>query len=296
VGYFSSARAPTFQRWREKALGAEPEVRRKASEIGSGLDVSSLQSSVPLLPHAGFRHAVWDEATQESWALRAPTRAALRAEAGTAFLAPNPTPARNGRVDKTEALQNLTTTSRVAVPPSTESIAVNHTVSHAHMQPWHACGHGAWPQHFCEHFLKRPDTWRSTLDTLLGAQDLQLNSSQQDAIRLSLSHSVSAIVGPPGTGKTSTASALLAVWCSLRGCGSAQGRRPQALAVASSNVAVDQLLERLVKAGISAVRVGEAVRVSAAVQGRTLEVLADARECHDLRTHCSMTSPCFRLA
>ena len=58
-------------------------------------------------------------------------------------------------------------------------------------------------------------------------------------------------VGPPGTGKTKVAVAILKAWVL-----SGQYRGQGILAAADSNIAVDNLVEGLVKANINAVRVG----------------------------------------
>ena len=77
-----------------------------------------------------------------------------------------------------------------------------------------------------------------------------LNPSQMEAIRASLIQRVTLVQGPPGTGKTTAAVGLL----------SAFSRLPlysgQILATAFSNVAVDNLMQKLVDAGRTVVRVG----------------------------------------
>ena len=64
---------------------------------------------------------------------------------------------------------------------------------------------------------------------------------------------MSLIQGPPGTGKTHTAIRILESW--------AKEDFGTILAVADSNVAVDNLLEGLLNRGVRAVRLGQPVKV-----------------------------------
>ena len=79
--------------------------------------------------------------------------------------------------------------------------------------------------------------------------------------------------GPPGTGKTRT---LVEIVRQLV----ARGER--VLATAASNTAVDNLAERLVEAGVEAVRLGHPARVSAGMEHRTLDALLEASDGYDL--------------
>ena len=74
-----------------------------------------------------------------------------------------------------------------------------------------------------------------------------LNHSQIDAVRQVLERPLSLIQGPPGTGKTVT-SASIVYHLAKRGKG-------QVLVVAPSNVAVDQLTEKIHATGVRVVRV-----------------------------------------
>ena len=75
-----------------------------------------------------------------------------------------------------------------------------------------------------------------------------LNASQQAAVEFALSaQDVAIIHGPPGTGKTTTVVELIR---------QAVARGETVLACAPSNLAVDNLLERLLAAGEAAVRLG----------------------------------------
>ncbi|KAL6763891.1 P-loop containing nucleoside triphosphate hydrolase protein [Haematococcus lacustris] len=92
-----------------------------------------------------------------------------------------------------------------------------------------------------------------------------LDASQAAAVELALRHRLSLVQGPPGTGKTSTIVQYLA-WLKRT-----HGLKVPVLACAMSNVAVDNLLEGLVDAGVHAVRVGQPVKVREALRGATLD-------------------------
>jgi len=116
--------------------------------------------------------------------------------------------------------------------------------------------------------------------------DANLNDSQQEAIRLALTAEDYAIIhGPPGTGKTTTVVELIR---------QAVRRGEKVLACAPSNLAVDNMLERLVRVGERAVRIGHPARVLPELREHTLDLLVDAhpdlqlarklvREAHSLR-------------
>lgn len=118
----------------------------------------------------------------------------------------------------------------------------------------------------------------------------KLNDSQNQAVAFALSaEDVAIIHGPPGTGKTTTLIELMRQIV----------RNDQTvLAVAASNLAVDNILERLIDAGESAIRLGHPARVSPALREHTLDELAEAhpdmrlarkltRDAHSLRNQAS---------
>ena len=73
--------------------------------------------------------------------------------------------------------------------------------------------------------------------------------------------------GPPGTGKTTTLVELVR---------RAVARGEVVLAAAPSNAAVDNLLEKLLAAGLEPVRVGHPARVAEHLRGRALDVLVES--------------------
>ena len=79
-----------------------------------------------------------------------------------------------------------------------------------------------------------------------------LNESQKDAVAAVLQRPVSLIQGPPGTGKTVT-SATLVYFLAKQGMG-------QVLVTAPSNVAVDQLTEKIAATGLRVVRLASKTR------------------------------------
>jgi hypothetical protein len=100
-----------------------------------------------------------------------------------------------------------------------------------------------------------------------------LNASQRTAVKRALARSVSVVQGPPGTGKTLTAACVVVAAV-------AAGAGP-VLATAASNVAVDNLMGKVlaVAAGagrkMSVVRVGRVAAVEERLWGSTLEGLLE---------------------
>ena len=98
----------------------------------------------------------------------------------------------------------------------------------------------------------------------------RLDESQREAVAFALAaRDLALIHGPPGTGKT-TALVELIVQCVRRG--------ERILASAASNVAVDNLAERLLALDVEIVRIGHPVRVLPAVQQSTLDAKVERSE------------------
>jgi superfamily I DNA and/or RNA helicase len=94
-----------------------------------------------------------------------------------------------------------------------------------------------------------------------------LNEAQQQAVRFALSaRDVALIHGPPGTGKTTAVVELIR---------RAVRRGEKVLACAPSNLAVDNIFERLLAAGERAVRLGHPARVLADLRAHTLDLLVE---------------------
>jgi ATP-dependent RNA/DNA helicase IGHMBP2 len=95
-----------------------------------------------------------------------------------------------------------------------------------------------------------------------------LNAPQRAAVDFALAAKEVAIIhGPPGTGKTTTVVELIR---------RAAARGEKVLACAPSNMAVDNLLERLVRAGERAVRIGHPARVLPELREHTLDLMVDS--------------------
>mmetsp|Transcript_50845 Transcript_50845/g.135731 ORF Transcript_50845/g.135731 Transcript_50845/m.135731 type:complete len:1079 (-) Transcript_50845:507-3743(-) len=102
-----------------------------------------------------------------------------------------------------------------------------------------------------------PQTIRSTLPRHFTAPNLpQLNHSQVYAVRKALQNPLCLIQGPPGTGKTVT-SATIVYHLTRQNQG-------QVLVCAPSNIAVDQLAEKLHKTGLKVVRLSAKSREAVA--------------------------------
>ncbi len=124
--------------------------------------------------------------------------------------------------------------------------------------------------------FKRMPSWRK--DKLLGKTAPEfdkidaidfinpaLNKRQQDAVLRSMAaRDFFLIHGPPGTGKTITCIELIAQLVH---------RGHRGLAAADSNVAVDNLVERLDKIGLKVVRIGHPARVIPSLRCRSLDYL-----------------------
>ncbi len=138
--------------------------------------------------------------------------------------------------------------------------------------------------------FKRLPRWRK--DKLLGNTapefsqvdkieffNTKLNKSQQEAVIMSLAaRDFFLIHGPPGTGKTITCVEVIAQLIK---------RGNKILTAADSNVAVDNLVERLDKIGVNVVRIGHPARIIPALRRRSLDYLVqdepDYRKAQEFR-------------
>lgn len=100
--------------------------------------------------------------------------------------------------------------------------------------------------------------------------DASLDPSQQAAVRFALdAQDIALLHGPPGTGKTTTLVELIR---------QATARGEKVLACAASNLAVDNLFERLLARGVRAVRLGHPARVLPELRAHTLDLLVENHE------------------
>ncbi len=117
------------------------------------------------------------------------------------------------------------------------------------------------------------------------ALDASLNESQKQAIDIALSAKDLAIIhGPPGTGKTTAIVELIR---------QAVRRGEKVLACAPSNLAVDNLVERLVAHGEKAVRLGHPARISPGLHEHTLDLMVEAHS--DMRLSKKMCKEAYSL-
>lgn len=94
-----------------------------------------------------------------------------------------------------------------------------------------------------------------------------LNSTQKGAVKHALSAGDAAIIhGPPGTGKTTTVAALIMA---------AISQKEKVLACAPSNLAVDNIAERLLAKGANIVRIGHPIRILESLHEVTLDNLVE---------------------
>ncbi len=115
--------------------------------------------------------------------------------------------------------------------------------------------------------------------------DPALNPAQQAAVRLGLeARDVALIHGPPGTGKTRTLVALMHAAVQ-------QGRT--VLATAPSNLAVDNMMQRLIADNVKVVRLGHPARVMPQLQAHSLSVLIAEHE--DVRRARTLVREAFQL-
>lgn len=126
-----------------------------------------------------------------------------------------------------------------------------------------------------------PPTWHQQ-DVPLPPFNANLNGTQLGAIRHALSSDhVSLIHGPPGTGKTTAIVELIMQIVASNLGASEDAGRVRVLVCGASNLAVDNILERLVasaahrevfkKKSVGVTRLGHPARVVASLQGATLD-------------------------
>jgi superfamily I DNA and/or RNA helicase len=122
-------------------------------------------------------------------------------------------------------------------------------------------------------------------ETPFAPLDVTLNPSQQEAVRVALAARDLAIIhGPPGTGKTTTVVEVIR---------QAVRRGDRVLACAPSNLAVDNLLQRLVAVDEKAVRLGHPARVLPSLREHTLDLMVEDHT--DARLARKLTKEAFAL-
>ena len=94
-----------------------------------------------------------------------------------------------------------------------------------------------------------------------------LNDSQLHALKQALKSNIALIQGPPGTGKTQSSAVF--VW-KLNSLLKNRGNKSKILVTSNSNVAVDNLLERIHKTGLRVIKVASKLRESIKSSSQTV--------------------------
>jgi ATP-dependent RNA/DNA helicase IGHMBP2 len=115
--------------------------------------------------------------------------------------------------------------------------------------------------------------------------DGSLNASQWEAVRFALSaQDIALLHGPPGTGKTTTVVELIR---------QAVRQGSTVLACAPSNLAVDNLLERLLAHKENALRLGHPARVLPELRAHTLDLMVENHP--EMRVARKLTRDAYKL-
>ncbi|XP_015911293.2 DNA-binding protein SMUBP-2 [Parasteatoda tepidariorum] len=113
--------------------------------------------------------------------------------------------------------------------------------------------------------ISQPSSLEKSSDSSLTYFNNKLNHAQKEAVQFALTQKELAILhGPPGTGKTTTV-----LECILQ----ATSQKLKVLACAPSNVAVDNLVEKLAPYKVKMVRLGHPARFSPTIQQYSLDAI-----------------------
>jgi len=127
----------------------------------------------------------------------------------------------------------------------------------------------------------QPGIRRTTNAAIVGS----LNASQADAVALATATEELALIhGPPGTGKTTTLVEVILQTVASGG---------KVLACAPSNIAVDNLFEKLLTSGATVVRLGHPARVLPELRAHTLDLIVDDHD--DMKLARKLTRKAFTL-
>ena len=128
---------------------------------------------------------------------------------------------------------------------------------------WHSVLSGGAPQFEAPPLAGSAEAAEADAQAQQDAAAPHLNPEQQEAVRRSLrAKDLLLLHGPPGTGKTTVLVEMVK---------RAVARGELVLGTAPSNLAVDNLVERLAKAGLDCVRLGHPARVLPSVLDQTLD-------------------------